>query len=235
LLKPELQNGFEMGYSKSFNNGGNIYVSLVARFNTDDIKPYTEFYPTYKVGDSTYTNVSVSTRVNIGLENRTGINIFGSMPITKKLNVRTNIFMSNRHVVNQLSANKVTDGFDARFNLNATYQLPKNLTLEAFGTYSTAVNNVQGKMPQFFSYTFALRKFFLDKKASFGFTATNPFSQYIQQVTTLNTPTNISYVERLVPYQSFGISLTYKFGKLEFKKQKEEENNFLNSPPTENN
>jgi ferric enterobactin receptor len=234
LLQPELGNNFELGYNKNFEGGGSIYISLVSRFNSHDIKPYTVFYPLYKIGDSVYSNVSVSNRQNIGLENRTGISISGSVPVTKQLSLRTNIFMSNRHVVNALSANHVTNGFDARFSLNATYQLPRNLILEGFGTYNTAVNNIQGKQPQFFAYTFALRKFFLNKKASFGFTATNPFSQFIQQVSTTSAANYYSYNLRQVPYRSFGISLSYKFGKLEFKKNKEEDNNFLNNPPVAN-
>ena len=235
LLQPELGNNFELGFNKIFDGGGSVYISLVSRFNTDDIKPYTVFYANYKIGDSVYKNVSVSNRQNIGLENRTGINISGSFPIGKKLTVRTNTFMSNRHVVNQLSANNVTNGFDARFNVNATYQLPKNLVLEGFGNYNTAVNNIQGKQPQFFAYTFAFRKFFMNKKMSFGFTATNPFSQYIQQVTTVTTANYISYNLRQVPYRSFGISFNYKFGKLEFKKAKEDDKNFMNNPPEGNN
>ena len=231
LLQPELGNNFELGFNKIFEGGGSVYISLVSRFNTDDIKPYTVFYTNYKIGDSVYKNVSVSNRQNIGLENRTGINISGSFPIGKKLTVRTNTFMSNRHVVNQLSANNVTNGFDARFNLNATYQLPKNLVLEGFGNYNTAVNNIQGKQPQFFAYTFAFRKFFMNKKMSFGFTATNPFSQYIQQVTTVTAANYISYNLRQVPYRSFGISFSYKFGKLEFKKAKEDDKSFMNNPP----
>ena len=70
---------------------------------------------------------------------------------------------------------------------------------------------------------------------SFGFTATNPFSQYIQQVTTVTTSNYTSYNLRLVPYRSFGISFSYKFGKLEFKKAKEDDKNFLNNPPEGNN
>ena len=143
--------------------------------------------------------------------------------------------MSNRHVVNQLNANSVTNGFDARFNLNATYQLPSDLVLEGFGNYNTAVNNIQGKQPQFFAYTFAFRKFFMKKKMSFGFTATNPFSQYIQQITTVTTFNYTSYNLRQVPYRSFGISFSYKFGKLEFKKPKEDDKGYLNNPPEGNN
>ena len=235
LLQPEIGDNFELGYNQTFENGGSLYFSVVSRFNSHDIKPYTLFYPTFKIGDSIYNNVSVATRMNIGLENRTGISISGSLPLTKNLNIRTNIFVSNRHVVNQLNANSTTDGLDGRFNVNVTYQLPKNLVLEGFANYNTSVNNIQGKQPQFFAYTFAFRKFFLNKKMSFGFTATNPFSQYIQQVTTVTTQNYTSYYLRQVPYRSFGISFTYKFGKLEFKKSKEEDKSFLNNPPAVDN
>lgn len=226
-LQPELGNNFELGFNKVFENGGNLYISLVSRFNSQDIKPYTQFYQAYKIGDSTYNNVSVTTRVNVGLENRTGISISGSMPVTKSFNIRTNIFVSNRHIVNNLLANAVTNGLDARINMNLTYEFSKSLVAESFANYNAPVNNVQGKQPQFFAYTFAMRKFFMNKKLSFGLTATNPFSKYIRQETTVVNAGFVSTNLRYVPYQSFGINFSYKFGKLEFKKVKEDDNNFL--------
>jgi hypothetical protein len=104
----------------------------------------------------------------------------------------------------------------------------KDLVFELFGFYSSPFQSIQGKAPQFFSYTFALRKLFLDKKASFGFTTTNPFNKYIRQLSTISTESYTSNVVRQIPLRSFGISFTYKFGKMEFKKNKEEDNsNFL--------
>ena len=71
---------------------------------------------------------------------------------------------------------------------------------------------------------------FWDKKASFGFTATNPFNKYIRQVTTITTESYTSNVVRQMPLRSFGISFMYKFGKMEFSKSKEEDdNNYLNN------
>ena len=117
--------------------------------------------------------------------------------------------------------------------MNATYQMNKDLVFELFGFYSSPVQNIQGKTPQFFVYTFALRKLFWDKKASFGFTATNPFSKYVKQLSTISTDSYTSTNIRQVPMRSFGISFTYKFGKLEFNKNKEEENNnFMNDNPS---
>jgi ferric enterobactin receptor len=235
LLKPEIGNNFELGYNKSFKNGGNIYVALIERINTSDIKPYTTFYPTYVIGDSTYQNVSVTLRQNIGIEYNSGISISGSIPITDQLNLRGNFMVTQKRVVNNLLAGNVTNGTNYRFNLNATYLLPKNLILEGFGNFSSAINTIQGKRPQQLTYNFAFRKQFYHKNASIGFTATNPFNKYIRQVTTVKTANYLSTNTVLVPYRSFGISLTYKFGKLEFKKGKEQGGDFLHNAPSSDN
>lgn len=56
------------------------------------------------------------------------------------------------------------------------------------------------------------------------FTTTNPFNKYVDLKTSL-TGQNFSLIsDRKIPYRSFGISFFYKFGKLEFKKVKEEDN-----------
>lgn len=134
--------------------------------------------------------------------------------------------LNHRYIVSDMSFGTKSTGIRGRLNMNATYQLPKNLVAELFGTYSAPARNIQGKIPQFFIYTFAFRKLFWDKKASFGFTTTNPFNEYIKQVTTINTSGYVSQSVRKLPLRSFGISLTYKFGKLEFTKTKQKgENN----------
>ncbi len=231
LLKPEIGNNLELGYSNTFKNGGNIYVSFIERINTQDLKRITTFYPEYVIGDSVYTNVSVTNRQNVGEEYNSGINISGSYPLTKNLNLRANLMISRRYSVSNLNIANVATGLRTRINMNATYELPKNLVFELFGFYNAATRNIQGKTPQFFIYTFAFRKLFLDKRASFGFTATNPFAKYIRQVSTISTEGYTSNINRQLPFRSFGISLMYKFGKLEFNKNKEDNNNnFLNDP-----
>ncbi len=229
LLKPEIGNNFELGFSNTFKKGGNLYISLIERINTQDVKQVTTFYPTYLIGDSTYHNVSVTNNQNIGEEYNTGINVSGSYPLTTKLNLRGNLMIMNRYTLSNTIGNG-SSGFRTRLNLNATYELNKNLVFELFGFYSSAVQNIQGKSPQFFVYTFALRKLFWDKKASFGFTATNPFGKYVKQTSTISAENYSSISVRQVPLRSFGISFTYKFGKLEFSKNKEDENNnnFMN-------
>ena len=91
----------------------------------------------------------------------------------------------------------------------------------------------QGRQPNMYSYTLAARKQLFHNKGSIGVVIVNAFNQYIHQdiLSIANDLVTNSY--RDIPYRSFGISFTYKFGKLKFSKPKESEN-YLYTPPTEN-
>lgn len=126
----------------------------------------------------------------------------------------------HRYIVSHIYVGDLDMGMRYRLNLNVNYQFPNNFVLEAFGNYNSAAKNIQGKNPQSITYTLAGRKVFWNKKASIGFTMTNPFNKYIKQVTTVNTGDYDSYSVRQLPFRSFGISFSYKFGKTDIKKKK---------------
>lgn len=222
-LKPERGDNFELGYNKSFDKGANINIAAFYRKNTDDLQRFTTFYDTLRIDGSKYTNVSLTKRYNLGSEDRAGINIYASLPVTKEFNLRTNMIFSER-TSNNPGSPSVT-GFTYRLNLNAQYSFGHDLSAEFFGNYNSSQKGIQGTQPKFVFYNFAMRKMFMNKKASIGLTASNPFAKYVSQSSTTYgagfNQTNIRYI----PVQSFGISLSYKFGKLEFKKDKEKDDN----------
>ncbi|HEX4374368.1 MAG TPA: TonB-dependent receptor, partial [Puia sp.] len=125
-LKPEIGNNFELGYNKSFEKGGSFNVVLFYRRSAQDIQPYIVYFPTYKIGDSTYTDVSVNTPENIGVENNYGLNIYGSIPFTSKLNVRTNLSFFDRYIQNGINPGDNITSFNYRINMNVTYQFNNN-------------------------------------------------------------------------------------------------------------
>jgi hypothetical protein len=207
-------------------------ITLFYRENHNDIQPFIVYYPSLKIGDSTYTNVSVTTRENIGLEKNMGSNLFGDLHFTSKLNVRSNLFFFYRHTINAIDKGYNSHSFNYRFNMNATYQFSNTF----FGNFNSPRHEAQGRYPSFTSYSMAIRKQFWNKKGSFALTAINPFNKYINQETNLFGP-NFNVVSiRKIPFRSVGINFTWKFGKLTFKKGEEEgnkDNGNLN-PPVEN-
>lgn len=229
-LKPETTHNIELGYNKTFKKSVNIGVALFYRGNNYDIQSYTRYYGAYKIGDSIYNNVAVSSRENIGKEDNFGLNINASIPIKSKITFRANLAAFQRYIYNSIDPGKNIEGFNYRINASALFQISKTLFVEVAGNFNSARLNVQGRMPSMTTYNFALRKRFFHDKASFAFTATNPFNKYIDQKTTLAGVDFTSYSLRQLPYRSFGINITYKFGKLEFKKERAPEDVNLNPP-----
>jgi ferric enterobactin receptor len=229
-LKPELSHGIELGYNRSFDSGANISVGGFYRHNIDDIQQFTTRYDSLDISGRKYPDVLLNQRSNIGTQTTVGANLFGSVPIGK-LNLRTNMFFASRTNTNP-GISKVT-GLAYRINLNASYQFAHNLTAEAFANYNSSQKNLQGTRPYFFFYNFAIRKQFMNKKASLGLQAANPFTHYVtQRSTTFGTGFN-QVSTRQVPLQSFGITLSYKFGKLEFSKDKEKDREENNNVPAQ--
>jgi len=232
-LQPEIGHNWQLGYNRSFESGTNINVLLYTERNYPDIKPYIIYYPLYKIGDSSYTDVSITTRANIAHEIKTGVNISVAVPVGKKLNIRSNAMLFKRSFENIYVTPSKTSTTGYRLNLNLSYQFNKVFVGEIFGNYNSGMQ-WQGKQPSVFSYTMAFRKQFLKNKASMGIVAVNAFNKYIVQKSFLTAQDIIINSYRNIPYRSFGISFTYKFGKLKFAKQKEGDNYLYSTPPVEN-
>lgn len=219
-LKPEKGHRYELGYNKSFGNGTNIYIAGFYRYNTDDIQTFSTYYSSLAVNGVNYSDVSLTQRYNLGKETSVGGNFFGSLSVSNALSLRANFMAYNR--ISQTPGLPTVSGLAFRGNLNATYKVGNGLLAEVFGNYNSSQKNIQGIRPAFEFYTLALRKEFLHKNASLGLTATNIFSKYVNQRSTLYGTDFSQNNLRQVPYQSFGITLSYKFGKLEFKEKEKE-------------
>jgi len=229
-LRPEIGHNFELGYNHSFDKGSNLNVAVIYRKNTDDITSYITYYPTYQIGDSIYKDVSVTSRENINSDERIGINISGSLSVNSKITLRTNIFGFDHRIISNLNGGGITSGYGYRMNINGTYLFNKDLAFEFFGNFRSKEVNAQGTQTSFISYSLALRKYFLNKKLSLGLTTTNPFNNYVNQKRETFGPNFQQSALRQIPYRSFGISLMFKFGKLEFKKTREEDPSNQNAP-----
>ena len=227
LLKPEIGHNYELGYNISLKNGGNVYIGGRYRYNTDDMQTYTSYYNVLSVNGTDYSEVTLTNRYNIGTQTNVGVNIFGSMPITKELNIRSNIDLGER--TNNSPNLPITRGFSYRMNLNASYQFGHDLSAEVFGNYRSSQKNIQSTRPSSFFYNLAIRKQFMNKNVSIGLTAANPFNKYISQKTTSYGSNFYQTNIRLMPLQSFGITFSYKFGKLDYKQDKQDDNFDLES------
>ena len=231
-LQPELGDNAELGYSRNFEKGGSVNASLFYRGSRHDIQPYVVYYPSFLIGDSVYSNVSVNTFENIGTEHMFGLSLYGSLPVGEKFTLRSNFSLFDKYIINRFVSNTSVSSFNYRVNLNASYQASKTLVAEFFGSFNSPRNEVQGKYPSFNTYNFAFRKLIWNKKGSIGFTTTNPFNKYVKQETEVMGQQFVLNSLRQMPFRSFGISFSWKFGKLEFKKENEESEGRSEAPVT---
>jgi outer membrane receptor protein involved in Fe transport len=222
-LRPEIGHRIELSYTLNLKNAGSFMITAFDRMTQGDIQPFIIFYPSIKIGDSAYTDAAVTSRQNIGREKNLGMNFFIDLRLNEKLSVRSNFFFFYRHTINEINPDYNSYSFNYRFNMNTSYQFGKNFAGEFFGNFNSPRHEAQGKYPSFTSYSFALRKQFANKKASMALTAANPFAKYVNQRTVLFGPNFSIDGLRQIPFRSFGINFTWKFGKLEFKKDKEED------------
>jgi ferric enterobactin receptor len=220
-LVPEQSHRYEFAYNKDLGKAGSFMINLFYRLNLNDIQPFVTYYPEYTVGDTTYTHVTVSSRQNIGTEKNVGMNIFTDLRFINKMSIRTNLSFFHRDIINAIDKGYNTSSFNYRFNLNSSYQFSNTLAGEFFGNFNSPRNEAQGKYPSFTNYSFAIRKQFWNKNASIALTTTNPFKDAVDQRTELYGPNFVVNSLRSIPFRSFGLNFTWKFGHLEFKKENE--------------
>lgn len=211
-LKNENRHKSELGYNKTFADNSSVYIGGFYNYNKNDIQFFTVYYPVYTVNSTSYYNVSVSKTENIGSQTTLGVNLSGSAVITDRFKLRSDIFLMSKN--NSVPGLPGAGGFSYKLNLNAAYQLKDGLAVEAFGMFNSKRTDFQSTRPGSYLYTFAIKKQVLNKKGSIGLTTTNPFNQYINQYSSAYgtgfTQTNL----RQKTMRSFGIMLSYKFGKL---------------------
>jgi outer membrane receptor protein involved in Fe transport len=221
-LLPEIARRVELSYNLNKTGLGYFMAGIFYRKSEQDAQTFIRYYPSFEVGDTTYHDVSVMKPENIGTENNAGVNLYGDVHVTEAFTVRTNASFFYRYTINELNPGYNSSSMNYRLNANASYKFNATLMAEFFGNFNSPRNEAQGKYPSFTTYSFGIRKQILNKKGSVSLTAQNPFSNYVGQETSVFGPNFTGTSFRKVPFRSFGINFTWKFGKLEFKKEREE-------------
>ncbi len=217
-LGPEIHNRIELGYSTHIAGKAMMSITLFSNRSAHDIQPYIVYYPSLAVGDTTYKNVAVTTRENIGVEENMGMNLFVTYSLNNKIDLRSNIFIFDKNITNRFIPGNSFNSVDYRLNLNMTYQFTPQFVGEFFGYFRSRRTEIQGKYPSFSIYNIAFKKMIFHKKGSIGLTATNPFGKYINQRSELSGQQFTLTSSRQIPLRSFGLSFTCNFGKIQYKK-----------------
>ncbi|HYH15878.1 MAG TPA: outer membrane beta-barrel family protein, partial [Flavisolibacter sp.] len=163
-LEPEVNHAIELGHSVNGAKGFSLNTSLYWRNANNAIEYLT------KVDAA---GISVSKPENIAQRKAYGININASSQPNKNWNLSggTDIRYVDLH---SEALQRSNNGYMWSVNMNTSYKLPKDFTLQAYGSRYSGWINLQGTNTGSYWYGFSAKRVFWDKKATLTFGVNNP-------------------------------------------------------------
>ena len=207
-LNPELVHQFEIGYN-TFVKGTVVAASIYYKNTVDIIESF--FDVNGDIGATTFQNV--------GENNSVGFNIFSSKTI-KWFTIRGNLNMSSYQVQGTLNGVELENqALLYNIFMSGSLNLKKGWKGEIWGFWNSPRQTVQGFNPSFSMYSLGVKKELWDKRGSIGFNVIDPFNKVKYFNSELNGENFSQQSEFGLPFRSFGVNFSYKFGKLDFKQQ----------------
>ncbi|CAM4401164.1 Outer membrane receptor for ferrienterochelin and colicins [Pedobacter westerhofensis] len=206
-LSPELTDLVELGYS-TFIKGSVINASIFYRSTMDVIESI--YVPDQKL--TTYSNV--------GNNRSYGANVFGSYNPLPKWTLMGNFSVSTYNVRNSDSG--VSTGNYANYTVFArsAVAFTGGWNTEVFGVYNGRKKTFQGTSGAMAFYGGAFKKDIMKKQATVGVNVLNPFNRDLHIRTENKGATFLQSTNIYYPLRSFGVSFSYKFGKVTFSQPK---------------
>lgn len=213
LLNPEVSDNFELGYN-TFLKGTSINLSVFYNYIDDVILSYTYFDET-REQYNTVTNFG-----NLGTQENVGANLFVSTEFFKIWTVRGGInasyFMADGIIRGEETSN---EALLLSGNINSNIKLPADFTIDAFGFFRPRRQTLQGYQPSFSIFGLGAKKKILGERGSIGISIIEPFQERKPFVSETESENFYQKSEFAIPFRSFGISFSYKFGKLDFRQR----------------
>lgn len=219
-LAPEIVDQVEVTYN-TFVKGVSINLSTYYRQTSDIIESFLDI--------SNSDQVSTTTFLNVGKNRSIGANFFTSVTLFKIWQLRggVNIYTYNAEGIidGQLISNEAILWSG---NANSTISLKKDFKIEMFGFFRSPRQTLQGFNPSFSLFSIGARKEF-SKRFSLGVQIVQPFSDQKAFPSELRGPNFYQRSEFTIPFRSFGLTVSYNFGKLNFRQQRRSGSSIKNS------
>jgi len=214
-LAPEYVHQVEIA-GNFFMKGNMVSVSVYGR-QTDDL-----IESLLHINDD---GISETTYENFGIRNAIGLNLFGTLVVDKKITLRggfdINLWKEEGQLENEDLSNS---GSDINGRLNLTWTISETLKAEGFTFFRSPTYTVQGKTPSWSMMNIGIKKELFNKRFTLGLNITQPFRENQSFVRELTGTDFYQYSENIRPVRSFGISVGYRFGKLDFSERKKDGN-----------
>jgi outer membrane receptor protein involved in Fe transport len=215
FLDPELTDSYELSYNTSIKTT-TLNAALSVRHTGNAIEQVNLPSNVQGIVETTYANVAANTFYQF--------NIYGSLKPTPKWDLSAGPDV--QYIVRRSPSLQADQrGFTASLNLNTSYRLPKDYTVQAFGYGSLRSIDIQGFGPANLYYSFGGKKTFWDKKADISLNITCPFNERWAYRSTISTPTFDQRSTFYAYQRAFRLSFAYRFGQEQQGKQRKQISN----------
>ncbi len=201
-LNPELTDSYELAFNTN-GKAGSLNIAASVRRTGNAIEAVRLGPDAAGITRQTYANVAANSFYQL--------NFYGSAKPAKGWEISGGPDV--QYIVRRSPALGIERrGFTASLNLNTSYKLPKNFTLQGFLVASLPSPDLQGRGSANLYYQMGAKKTFLKDKADVVLNLAAPFNNYWLYRNTTDTPafreTNLGY-----SYQRcFRFSFNYRFG-----------------------
>jgi len=214
-LRPEVAQTIELGYN-TFIKSSVINVSVYYKHTSDLIEGIADTLTDPELK----RRITRTTYQNIGKNNSYGASFFGSINPWKPLTIRGSVngytYSPNANTTQQAQQTSTGTYFQYNAFLGASLTLNGGFTAESFGVFNSPRRTIQGNNPSFSLIGFGFKKDVIAKKFTLGLTALSPFQKYLKFDQDISGQGFTQTQKIRYPLQSFGITFTYNFGKLNY-------------------
>ncbi len=204
-LNPELNHAFEASHSFSKASGLSINTALYRRMTDNAI----EYISRVDTG-----GVSVSQPLNIARRSALGLNINVSSKPTKNWDLNGGADLRYIEISNP-AQDQENNGLVWNVNLNTTYRLPKEYTLQThIGVYSGWISLQTVTTTIGYWYGLSAKKAFWEQKGSLTLGLNNPFHRAVRHVNQEEAPTFTGRSESFFVNRSVRLTFEWRFGQM---------------------
>ncbi|WP_294274027.1 TonB-dependent receptor [uncultured Chryseobacterium sp.] len=210
-LKPELTRKLELSHTYTGSKGSLLTSSLYYSSNKNAVEQIT------KVNDK---GIAFTTPDNIGESTRMGLNVNTVFNPVKSWTVNAGAELF--HLKFRSSSLGISNnGTFFSTSLSNTVSLPNRFSFSASADYGNGFITLQGKNSANYSYRFAVKKEFLDNKASLTLTVINPFQNNFRENVYAYAPTFQSTQINRYFNRAATLTFSWSFGGLKASRDKE--------------
>ncbi len=201
-LRPEALHQVELSYSLSAPSGLFFNATLFARQTNNAIE---------EVIQVDASGVSTATKQNLAANKQYGLNLSTSWSLLPGWSIGSNARVSYLNFRSQVLGIQ-REGWNAGLNINTTYKLPRQYTVQAFGNYDSWAVTLQGHQTDWFYYSLAAKKEFPKTKITVGLSTINPFAASVSRSDVVFASSSTSTMTSQYFNRAFKLTLNWKFG-----------------------